>query len=258
MYILFTHSIKEWNKEEDFLIQSTLVSKGLEYLYDPLLQIKYFPIPGSLVQKKWTGIFVTSQHALWALRDNVTFLQGIPLWCVGEKTASLAKKLGFQRIQEAQGSVENLQEIFLNKANTSLWPFLYIRGQEVSKDLKANLELYGYQVEEYIAYEAMPCSNFSVSVQKAFQENTIRGVCLFSIRGAETFFTLMEKCGFSRTKKDIILFCLSPEIASYSQLRGYDVQYNKIAPTLENLLKTCITYLTEKTQNSNHDRTGIS
>lgn len=247
MYILFTHSTKEWNKEEDGHISSILAANGLNYLHNPLLHIEYFSFPISMVIKKWAGIFVSSQHAVWALREHVSDLRDIPLWCVGEKTGALAKKIGFQKIQEAQGSVEKLQELFMSKEKIFTGPFLYVRGKEVNKDLKTTLEKYGYRMEEYISYEAIPCKNFSISTKKAFEENTIKGVCLFSIRGADTFFALMKKCGFSRTKVNIILFCLSPEIASYSQLWGYDVQYNKLAPTIENLLETCTAYFTEKT-----------
>lgn len=243
MYILFTQSSQEWNKEFDFSIANALCPYNMNLLREPLLNIRYFSLPVSIFQREWAGIFVTSQHAVWALHQQGTRdIKKIPLWCVGVRTADLAKNLKFQYIHEGPGSVRGIQTLFLKEEKIQKGDFLYMRGQEVRGDLLSYLRSHGYYVEEQIAYEARPLENFSLRVQKAFQEGIIKGTCLFSIRGAQVFFDLLEKNAITIPKENRVLFCLTSEIADFVKQKGFQPYYEDGMPSLENLLRICRKY----------------
>lgn len=74
-------------------------------------------------------------------------------WCVGDRTAQLARQAGFDAIS-AQGTVEDVLAMILAEAPRG--KLAHIRGKEVRGDLGPRLRAAGIDCVDAIAYEQRP------------------------------------------------------------------------------------------------------
>ena len=74
-----------------------LETLGLEGIASPVMEI--VPLPFSLPDDIWQALVVTSRNGLRMVAgDQLERLKGLPLYCVGNRTADLAHALGFAKI----------------------------------------------------------------------------------------------------------------------------------------------------------------
>lgn len=153
---------------------------------EPFLKVKYHNIvlPDF---NQYSGIIFTSANAVRAIRSEVKNFN-IPVFCVGSQTTKEAKELGFQNIQNADGNVEDL--IDLLKMHTAEKPYLYIRGQDISKDISGCIK--GVQIEEIIVYSADLIEEISDLTRQVIMRGEVGHILFFSKRTAESFIQWIQ------------------------------------------------------------------
>lgn len=164
-------------------------------------------------------VLATSAQALIAVAPGSP-LVAAPFACVGEKTAIVAKALGFSLLYEAPRA-ETLAEILLSGDAPGLT--LYLAGRERKTDLEEVLQAAGWRIHIVETYEARPIVAWPEDVRSALHAGRIDGVLHYSPRSATLALALMGR-DLSRGLRH---FCLSPEIAS--ACRGWAPEENIFA-----------------------------
>lgn len=115
----------------------------VEIIFSPLMEI----VPLDVACQADEVIFTSTNGVLQAGRLG---LSGGRAWCVGDRTAEMAREAGFSAIS-AQGTVEDLLTLILEAAPKG--DLAHIRGEETRGDLGPRLRAKGVNCADVIAYE---------------------------------------------------------------------------------------------------------
>ncbi|MCV3769428.1 MAG: uroporphyrinogen-III synthase, partial [Wolbachia pipientis] len=114
--------------------------------------------------------------------------------------------------------------------------FLYIRGQEISYDLKKRLSEEGFCVREAILYKTIVKRNLTNRCKNLLSSSKINSIIFFSSQTARIFCSLVLKSGLSHTMSSIIAYTMSRNIAdSLKSVKWKKVIISKF-PTRESLI----------------------
>jgi uroporphyrinogen-III synthase len=180
---------------------------GFEPLYEPLLTIEY-------VEEGWPDLsgdiplIFTSSHGVEACAEQ-TQVRGNPLYMVGQNTAETARALGFSDIRAIAPDVGGLMAMLSSMPEKELISAFYIRGKDVSTDLKQIIGQKGHFIEEFTAYRAHPAEKLSLSLLKSLDNREINAVMLFSGRGGKVFADLIEQYDRAVRLKTTKALCIS-------------------------------------------------
>lgn len=124
---------------------------GVPVLISPILRIDPRPITHGL--DGIAGLILTSENAVRALAETGLPIAGIQAWCVGDRTAEAARRIGLDATS-AGGAADDLVTAIL--AAPDRGTLLHIRGAEARGDIAARLASSGRAAEEVIAYDQRP------------------------------------------------------------------------------------------------------
>jgi uroporphyrinogen-III synthase len=205
---------------------------GFQTLVAPILSVKYF----SLCKSELDGfdvIITTSANAIEAVA-HMENLKNKKLFCVGAASYKTAIDHGFTNIVQSNGTsnVEGLLKTVLKGGLEKHRKILYLRGQNISCDLRAMLKLQDLNIEEKIAYETQS-TELDSCVHEYISKGKIKAVTVFSLKTAmlvKNFFVTHNLVNYTA---EITALCLSNEIASTIQ----DIPWKgiQIAQKAENL-----------------------
>jgi len=179
-------------KEYAFPLAERLRGCGYEVFVEPLLTIK--PVFNDLPNlQEMDAVLLTSRSALIGLRNsevsrNDDFLSSLlrsPCYCIGEKTAEDAKRLGFPDVKIFDASA---------LAGKSV---LHICGEDVSDSVRQEIGNAGLNITEWQVYKAEAANNLSEALTYGMKTGGIDAVLIFSPRSARIFRSLIEKNGLS-------------------------------------------------------------
>ena len=108
----------------------------------------------------YKGIIFTSSNSIKFL-DVKLIDKKINCFCVGNKTETKARSIGFLNVYSAEGNVRNLKELILQNYNSSDGRLLYVSGEQISINLDQELIAAGYSVKRIINYISRPIENIS-------------------------------------------------------------------------------------------------
>ena len=183
---------------------------SVTFYYDALIIIKLLKLIDSKDLKDIQGIFVTSGHALRALKESLA--QDVPIFTVGDQTAKNAQNLGFKSIFSSNGDAVDLKNLILKRCFPEKGPLFYPRGVHVHCDLKSDLEAAGFCVHEEIVYEGVESREFFPETVQNLKNGKIRDVFLFSRRASEIFMNHIELLNLKDILKGLRAFCLSSNV----------------------------------------------
>lgn len=178
---------------------------GFTPLIQPLLEIEYFPF--SLKQsEKPAAIILSSRQSLKNIEIPADW-RAIPVFCVGDMTAKVARQAGFQNVIAGDGDLTDLLPLVLGQipAGQNL---LYLRGEDVRHDLKTCLP--DYHIQELVTYRAKPVAALQSDVLSRFGEIDV--ITLFSARSGAVLQRFIHENGLISHVKNINLLCLSPSV----------------------------------------------
>src|ERR1700680_1828927 len=142
---------------------SALRAKGLEVLLAPMLRFEPVAFHDD-ADAHYSAVIVTSANALRGIEPHLagSRLLRLPLFAVGEHTASGARRLGFENVIPASGDAAALRDLVLasvkTKAMKKTSPLLYLAGADLARDLAGELGARGFTVVTRQTYRMGPVS----------------------------------------------------------------------------------------------------
>jgi uroporphyrinogen-III synthase len=204
---------------DDEATASSLRAKGLEVLLAPMLRFEPVAFHDD-VDARYGAVIVTSANALRGIEPHLagSRLLKLPLFAVGEHTASAAHRVGFDNVIPANGDAASLRDSVLasvkakelKKAST----LLYLAGADLARDLAGELSERGFTVVTHTTYRMIPVSNLPREVCDAFAASRIEAVLHYSRRSARAFLEAARTAGVEISALAIPQCCISGAVAS--------------------------------------------
>jgi uroporphyrinogen-III synthase len=196
-----------------------LRGRGFEVLLAPMLRFEAMPFPDD-AEAEYGAVIVTSANALRAIEPQLSGhrLLKLPLFAVGEHTASAARKAGFSKVITAKGDAAGLRDLVLESVRartlkkTSV--LLYLAGADLSRDLPAELGERGFSVVTQTTYRMTPVSSLPREACDAFNANAVEAVLHYSGRSARAFLDAVRADGVEISALAIPHCCISPAVAT--------------------------------------------
>ena len=204
---------------DDEATASSLRAKGLEVLLAPMLRFEPVAFHDDM-DARYGAVIVTSANALRGIAPHLqdSRLLKLPLFAVGEHTASAAYRVGFDNVIPANGDAASLRDSVLasvkakelKKAST----LLYLAGADLARDLAGELGERGFTVVTHTTYRMIPVSSLPREVCDAFAASRIEAVLHYSRRSARAFLEAARTAGVEISALAIPQCCISGAVAS--------------------------------------------
>jgi len=196
-----------------------LRGRGFEVLLAPMLRFEPVAFLDD-AEVDYGAAIATSANALRAIEPQLAAsrLTKLPLFAVGERTASLARKAGFSNVIAAQGDAAGLRDLVLEcvraRALKKASVLLYLAGADLSRDLAGELGERGFSVVTQTTYRMIPVASLPRAVCDAFAGNAVEAVLHYSRRSARAFLEAVRADGVEISALAIPHCCISPAVAT--------------------------------------------
>jgi uroporphyrinogen-III synthase len=204
---------------DDEATAAALRSKGFEVMLAPMLRFEPVAFHDD-AEARYGAVIVTSANALRGIAPhlNGSQLLKLPLFAVGEHTASAAHRAGFDNVIPANGDAASLRDSVLasvkakelKKAST----LLYLAGADLARDLAGELGERGFTVVTHTTYRMIPVSSLPREACDAFAVSGIEAVLHYSRRSARAFLNAARAGGVEISALAIPQCCISGAVAS--------------------------------------------
>jgi uroporphyrinogen-III synthase len=204
---------------DDEATASSLRARGFEVLLAPMLRFEPVAFYDD-ADVQYGAVLVTSANALRGIEPHLkgSRLLKLPLFTVGEHTASAARSNGFENVIPANGDAASLRDAVLaavkakelKKAST----LLYLAGADLARDLAGELGERGFTVVTHTTYRMNPVASLPHEVSEAFAANRVEAVLHYSRRSARAFLEAVRTAGVEISALAIPQCCISAAVAS--------------------------------------------
>ncbi|QKX02734.1 uroporphyrinogen-III synthase [Wolbachia endosymbiont of Litomosoides sigmodontis] len=212
--------------------RSTLKKYGYKVYIEPVFTIKH--LQPDISAYEFDVVISTSKNSVKAF-SQICRVGDLPIITVGNSTMQTAKDSGFSDIISADSNVEGLISFIKNYYSRAV-KFLYIRGQEVSCDLKKRLSEEGFNVREVIFYKTLIKRGLTNRCKNLLLGGKINSVAFFSSQTARIFCSLVLKSGLSNAMDNVTACAMSKNIVDSLK----PIKWKKIItarlPTQESLI----------------------
>ena len=207
MHILFT---KSQNSSE--ILIKRFADKGHRITNFSILNIKPIIIP-DINFKDFTAVIFTSSNAVHNLK-NIKNVSHLKCFCVGEETASAAKKIGFLNIQVAGGNYIELRDLIFKSCDKAKENFIYVRGEFISNDLDGDFKKQGYNLKSVTNYTAEPNLNIDHQLIEDLKNKLIDVIFVYSKRAADQLLKIILNHKIMDDLDNCSLNCISINVAN--------------------------------------------
>lgn len=196
-----------------------LRSRGHEVLLAPMLRFEPAPFADD-PDADYQAVIVTSANALRAVEGALAQspLRKLPLFAVGEHTASVARALGFAKVIVAKGDAGALRDRVLESVRAKELkkkrPLLYLAGADLSRDLADELGQHGLEVVTQTAYCMLAVTSLPRAVCDAFARDEVDAVLHYSRRSAAAFLEAVRNEGIEISALSVPQCCISANVAA--------------------------------------------
>jgi uroporphyrinogen-III synthase len=197
-------------REESETLAAALVARGVEAVIEPLMQV-YFRAPEAFDLAGVQAILCTSANGVRALA-LATGKRGVPLYAVGDATASRARGEGFTAVESAAGDVGDLTRLAAARLTPKGGRLLHVTGDVVAGNLAGGLRELGFIVERSVLYEARPVAALSPKAVRELRAGAIDLALFFSPRTAAIFARLAGIARVAECCGTIIALSISPTV----------------------------------------------
>jgi uroporphyrinogen-III synthase len=210
---------------DDEATATSLRARGFEVLKAPMLRFEpvAFRDDG---EADYGAVIVTSANALRGIASQLESspLLALPLFAVGDHTASAARNAGFEKIISANADGRALRELVLAgvKAKTlkKASSLLYLAGADLARDLAGELGACGFTVVTHTTYRMAAVTDLPRETGDAFAANRIEAVLHFSRRSARAFLEATRAAGVEISALSVPQCCISEGVASVVREAG--------------------------------------
>jgi uroporphyrinogen-III synthase len=204
---------------DDETTASALRARGFEVLQAPMLRFEPVPFHDD-ADANYGAVIVTSANALRGIAPHLanSRLLRLPLFAVGERTASVARDAGFAEVISAKSDAAALRDLVLaavkSKQLKKASALLYLAGADLARDLAGELGEKGFTVVTHTTYRMIPASSLPREVCDAFVANRIEAVLHYSRRSARAFLDAARSGGVEISALALPQCCISAAVAS--------------------------------------------
>ena len=204
---------------DDETTASSLRARGCEVLKAPMLRFEPVAFQDD-ADARYGAVIVTSANALRGLEPHLagSRLLKLPLFAVGERTASAARAAGFENVIAADGDALALRDLVLERVKTKRLkkasPLLYLAGADLARDLASELGERGFTVATQTTYRMSPVANLPREVCDAFSASRIEAVLHYSRRSARAFLEAARTGGVEISALSVPQCCISEGVAA--------------------------------------------
>ncbi|MBC6686582.1 uroporphyrinogen-III synthase [Wolbachia pipientis] len=217
---------------DSFNTRNILRKYGYKVFIEPVFTIKY--LNPDISAYEFDVVISTSKNSVKAF-SQICKVDGFPIITVGNSTMQAAKNLGFSDIISADSNVDGLIS-FIKAHYSNAIKFLYIRGQEVSCDLKKRLSEEDFNVREVVLYKTIIKRSLTNRCKNLLLDGKIDGVAFFSSQTARVFCSLVLKSGLSPVMNNTVAYTMSKNIADSLKLIKWKKIITSRLPTRESLI----------------------
>ena len=168
----------------------------------PLLEIDF--LKTSINLKEADVLVVTSVYALEKLKMELQNFEK-PIFAVGQRCDGLLKEIGATNTfiySNVKYLLKGFKNYFRNKRPLAV----YLRGDKISYDLKANLLKHHFNCEEHVVYKQKRNIQ-KKDLGKILSGENLKGIALFSEKSVDSLIKSAP-----RRNLDKIFFCFSKKI----------------------------------------------
>jgi uroporphyrinogen-III synthase len=204
---------------DDEATAAGLRARGFEVLLAPMLRFEPAVFHED-ADAHYGAVIVTSANALRGIESQLKASQllKLPLFAVGEHTATAARGIGFEHVISAKGDAASLRDLVTAsvkaKALKKTSPLLYLAGADLARDLAGELGERGFTVVTQTTYRMIPLSSLPREVCDAFAANRVEAVLHYSRRSARAFLESIRAEGVEISALSIPQCCISAGVAS--------------------------------------------
>lgn len=204
---------------DDEATAASLRARGFDVLKAPTLRFEpvAFHDDG---EANYGAVIVTSANALRGIESQLKAspLLKLPLFAVGEHTASAARRAGFENVISASGDAGSLRDLVLASVKAKelkkASPLLYLAGAELARDLAGELGERGFTVVTHTTYRMAAVPGLPRETSDAFAANEVEAVLHYSRRSARAFLEAARATGVEISALSIPQCCISEGVAS--------------------------------------------
>jgi uroporphyrinogen-III synthase len=201
-----------------------LKERGFAVVLAPMLRFE----PVTLSEEtggNYAGVLATSANALRAVEPQLaeSGLLELPLFAVGEHTASEARRLGFAKVISADGDAAKLSSIVrkgIKAKKKQATRLLYLAGADLSRDLAGDLVDDGFEVTTRTTYRMVLLTGLSRETREAFAANEVEAVLHYSQRSARAFLDAARADGVEVSALAVPQCCISANVAEILREAG--------------------------------------
>jgi uroporphyrinogen-III synthase len=204
---------------DDEATASALRARGFEVMLAPMLRFEPVAFHDD-EEARYGAVVVTSANALRGIAPHLegSRLLKLPLFAVGEHTASAAHRAGFDNVIPADGDAAGLRDSVLASVKAKelkkASPMLYLAGADLARDLAGELGERGFTVVTHTTYRMIPVSSLPREACEAFAASGIEAVLHYSRRSARAFLDAARAGGVEISALAIPQCCISAAVAS--------------------------------------------
>ena len=211
MHVLLTRPALE--SEE---LARLLEARGYSCWCEPMLVIEDCPWdPRSLDGAR--AVLLTSRNGARALARAKGVSRDLRVIAVGPATAAEARSAGFQRIEAANGTAEDMLRYIRAGLDPHGGRLVHLSGATVSCDLAAELSASGYSAERVVGYQARHPERLSRELGTWLATGQIQAGLFFSEQTAQVFCRLALKQGIDRHCGSVAAVGMSDKIVAALQ-----------------------------------------
>jgi len=221
--------------EDAEIFSANLQEMGFQTHHFPALKIlplieAELEVKEILKQGASKGILITSRNALHALPQTL-----LPLHLVGNQTAEAVKKMGMGEAIRYRGESAEMMIQHLRQTMEHGTPLLYLRGRDVTKDLRAALPQ--LNIHPVIAYEAKAAEIMPELTQSILHDRRADAITFFSLRSLTSVDQLLDKAGLRSIRDELTAFCFSASIAERARELGWKRIESCATPSTEAMVQ---------------------
>jgi len=204
---------------------AALRARGFEVLLAPMLRFEPMAFADD-AEADYGAVVATSANALRAIEPQLAAsrLLKLPLFAVGEHTASAARKAGFHKVLAGKSDAAGLRELVLESVRAKTLKkaavLLYLAGADLARDLTGELGERGFSVVTQTTYRMIPVTSLPREASNAFTANAVEAVLHYSRRSARAFMEAVRADGVEISALAIPHCCISATVASVLREAG--------------------------------------
>ena len=215
-----------------------LRSEGFECVLDPML----IPVRAENVTFMDRGaedgfIFSSPRGVRYFVEAASNLNLDLPVWCVGDKTAEMARQNGFTNIHAGEGDSFDLADLIVAESKTPA-KLLHPCGADVQNRFYKTLKTADIEVVPLQVYTMETAPRMQEDALVKIRTDDVYAVLFFSTRTAEALLKLAAQQHISSHTKNMIAVCIRQNVANALEAKDWSAIAVSQEKTEDSMIET--------------------